>query len=52
MEYNTMLYKVFRYVKASNSWVFVRTFQSFTEASRFCNEQTGAYVIQGEESHD
>ena len=52
MEYNTMLYKVFKWVKATNTWVFIRTFESYTEASRFCNEHGGAYVIEGEESHD
>ena len=52
MEYNTMLYKVFRWVKATNTWIFVRTFESFSEASRFCNEQPGAYCIEGEPSHD
>lgn len=52
MEYNTMLYKVFRWVKATNTWIFVRTFYSYNEASKFCNENGGAYVIEGEESHD
>lgn len=52
MEYNTTLYKVFRWVKATNTWNFVRTFYSFTEASRFCNEHGGSYTIQEEVSHD
>lgn len=52
MEYNTMLYKVFKWVKATNTWIFVRTFYSYTEASRFCNEMPGAYSIQEEQSYD
>jgi hypothetical protein len=34
------------------SWIFIRTFYSFNEASKFCNKMGGAYVIEGEESHD
>ena len=52
MEYNTMLYKVFKWVKASNTWRFVMTFRSYSEASHFCNKHGGAYQIVEEQSHD
>jgi len=52
MEYNTLLYKVFKFVKATNNWLFIRTFYTYTEASRYCNEHKGVYVIEGEQSHD
>ena len=52
MEYNTTLYKVFKWIKGSNDWKFVRTFYSFSEASRFCNSQGGSYTIQEELSYD
>lgn len=52
MEYNTTLFKVFRWVKATNQWVFVKTFNSYQEASKFCNQHGGAYSIEEELSYD
>jgi hypothetical protein len=55
MEYNTMLYKVFKWVKNPDQWIFVRTFYSYTEASIYCNEHSAdgvVYLIEGEKSHD
>lgn len=52
MEYNKVLYKVFRWVKATQTYKFVRTFENVNDAIKFCNERGGAYTFEMEVSHD